>query len=578
MVKHIRVWLRAMAAVLALFAAGASAADIRVRVDRDPVPINESFQIIFEADGGVDDDPDFSPLKKDFQILSTSQSSNISIINGRTTRSKSWTLTVLARRTGALDIPTVRFGSDRSPADRVTVTGAGTAPQAARDSGEAFIEVEAKPLDPYVQSQILYTVRLYLGVSPANASLSEPQVEGAKAIIERLGEDKSYDTRVMAQRFEVIERRYAIYPQASGALTILPLRFQGQIGRSAFSILDPFGPQPRTIVRQSAPVTLNVKPIPDAYAGSHWLPAGHVSLREEWSADPPVFRAGEPITRTLTLVAEAQTASQLPEVSGNLPADFKAYPDQPLLSDSKTDSGVIGSRQEKTALIPSRPGDYLLPAVAVTWWNTATGAMEVARLRERWVTVLPAATAESRNILEQSPQASAPRPEGPDTSAGKTETAGDGDTGAARDNGNLAWQVLSLVLALGWLSTLFLRRHAQRRAGQSADQRRAARRAELLRRIRRACTGNDAAASRQALLAWAEAAWPEQPPRSLGAIASRCKPELAQELENLNAALYGRGAQEWRGKALWQIFERQHASSPEKKASVGDQLEPLFRL
>jgi len=82
-----------------------SAATITVRTDRNQISLNESFQLIFEAEGNVDDDPDFSPLGQEFQVLSTAQSSNFSVMNGRIYSSTRWTLTVIANKSGVQSIP-----------------------------------------------------------------------------------------------------------------------------------------------------------------------------------------------------------------------------------------------------------------------------------------------------------------------------------------------------------------------------------------------------------------------------------------------------------------------------------------
>lgn len=241
------------------------AANITVTTDRNPVGLNESFTIIFESDGSVDSDPDFSPLNKDFQVLSRNSSSNMTITNGKISSTKKWLLTVLARRAGEVKIPAINFGKDISKASVIKVTRTGSPLGKSSSDKNIFIEVDASTKTPYVQQEVIYTVRLFLAVSTSNASLSEPGVGGASAVIERLGEDKNYQTSRGGKRFNVVERKYAIYPQISGNVTIEAVMFQGQINRNAFSLFDPFGPQPKTLIERSESVTLDVKGIPDSF-------------------------------------------------------------------------------------------------------------------------------------------------------------------------------------------------------------------------------------------------------------------------------------------------------------------------
>jgi hypothetical protein len=554
---------------LLLCAPALRAADIDVRTDRSPVGLSESFQILYEAAGGVDGEPDFSPLERDFQIISTSQSSRLTIVNGRTSSTKTWTLTVLARRTGRLEIPPIAFGRDRSPAATVEVTmgaGAPAVPGGSGASSEVFLEVEAKPLSPYVQQQIVYIVRLYRAFPTANASLSEPEVEQGEAIIERVGEDSVYDRRVNGRPYQVVERRYAIYPQASGALKIAPLTFQGRTG-GAFSLLDPFGRGPESIVRQSAPVELSVRARPDAAQGATWLPAQALTLSESWLADPPEFRAGMPVTRTLTLTAKGLTASQLPELPRLSPASFKIYPDQPELADAHDGDGITGTRVEKVAIIPSQPGDYELPAIRIPWWNTETDRAELAELPARRIRVLPSTGTAAAPAAESAPASAVAAPAAADTVSAAPASPG-------------PWRHVSLALAVLWLATLlgWWWTSRPRRVAKGPGAPLPGRKAAVRRALEQACARGDGAAAKEALLAWGALHWPDAPPRSLGDMAARSGTPLAEALRALDAALYGPARGAWDGRALWRAFRESESPRGDGDDEPGSALEPLHRI
>ncbi|MGZ5028954.1 MAG: BatD family protein, partial [Methylobacter sp.] len=155
--------------LLSFVPGNAFAGQIGVSFDRNPVSLDESFQIIFTANETPDNDPDFSPLEQDFEILGQSQSSNSSWINGRSSKTIQWTLNVMAKHAGSLVVPSVKFGDDVSQPASIMVTQA-TANKAVNNDDDLFLEVEANPQSPYVQSQVLYTVRLYRRVEIAQAS------------------------------------------------------------------------------------------------------------------------------------------------------------------------------------------------------------------------------------------------------------------------------------------------------------------------------------------------------------------------------------------------------------------------
>ncbi len=562
--------------MLLLSAHSAFALTISVKTDRDPVLIDESFQLIFEADGAVDGDPDFSPLNKDFEVLSTTLSSNMRIINARISSTKQWQLTVLARRAGKLTIPAIAFGKDRSQATTITVakslTGADNSHSADR---KIFIEVEASELKPQVQSQVLYSVKLYRSVNISNASLSDPEVSGGDAVIERLGEDQSYDTWIGGRRYIVVERNYAIYPQRSERLTLAPIRFQGQMAQDRFSMFDLFGSQAQTVIRQSAPLTLDVQAIPAAFSGGHWLPAKHVSLMEQWSGNPLELEMGEPITRTLILAAEGQTASQLPELPAWSLPDFKQYPDQPALSDQKSRAGITGTRREKMAIIPNRPGNYTLPEIKLPWWNTEENRLEYTELPARQIVVLQAAN-DANDMTDFGP---APIVEldlnlANEAGAAKSQAT---EPGAGNAETSRLWQYVSLVLGAVWFATLLLWWRS-RKAG--SDQGREDKTAGSVRRLRRvikqASQHNDAERVKEYLLQWAHLRWADDPPMSIGEIGKRSSEKLAEEIRILSNSLYSAGQHTWDGSAFWAAFESEPVG--QKETQGGGRLEPLYKL
>ena len=61
-------------------------------------------------------------------------------------------------------------------------------------AADIFMELTAEPDVVYAQSQVLFTLRLYIGVSTGRATLTAPETTGVEAIVEKLGEDSQYQT------------------------------------------------------------------------------------------------------------------------------------------------------------------------------------------------------------------------------------------------------------------------------------------------------------------------------------------------------------------------------------------------
>ena len=549
--------------ILALLLAGGAAgqAAVSVEVDRAPVIADQAFRLIFESAEKIDAEPDFSPLNESFTLLGNHRQTSVNIVNGRLSRAQKWVLTLITDQTGTLTIPPIAFGNIKSEARRIEVVAEA---RPAGKSDDIFIEVEVDEPNPYVQAQVIYTLKLLRAAQVSNASLTEPAVADGRALINKLGEDKNYQIRRNNRRYRVTERRYAVFPQASGPLKIEPVLFKGQSGGGLFS-LDPFAPRPEPIVIRSAPVALAVRPIPAAFSGDRWLPAARLNIQEQWSTDPALLKQGEAATRALTLEAGGLAASQLPAPDSALPDSalpdsFKTYPDQPEFEEASDRRGLVGTRREKMAVIPLAAGEFILPAIRIPWWNIGTDQPEVAELTARRVKVQAAAPAPTRPQDEPAPTGQA---EATPSAAGSGAGAG------------AHWPLVSFALLILWLGTLGLwwRGRRVKNGATSAKPPKPPGPAS----IKRACMNNDAPGARDALLCWAGAKWPDQRIKNLAALGACGDAEFQGKISALNRHLYGQRGAKWDGPAFYRTFAAQSFAETAPVATPTG-LEPLWRL
>jgi hypothetical protein len=522
----------------------AQAAEIHVSVDRNPVNLNESFQLIFSANDDPDGKPDFSVLQQQFEVLNQQRSSSSSWVNGKSQHNQQWTLTVMAKQAGELLIPPVAFGDDVSKPLKLTVTDK---PSNLANNEDLFLEVQATPDKPFVQSQVIYSLRLYSRVQIAQASLSEPELK--EAVIEKLGEDSNYATQIKGVDYWVTERKYAIFPQQSGVLTIPALTLNAEIvsaqaGRNSF-----FGQAITQNKRVSSkPITLNVQAVPEALKQAAWLSAESLQLTEQWSDSQLQVKVGEPLTRTVTLVAKGSTVGQLPELSTQIAVEgIKTYPDQPQLQEAKNNDGLTAMRQEKIAFIANKAGEYQLPAIDVAWFNSKTQQLETAHL--------PAVTIKALAVTEAVETQVAPTVQVPQITSVENQ-----------DQVHL-WQTIAGLLALGWLiNGVWWFKHSPKSQAVMVPAKTLVNAAEA--NLKQACQSNNPQAAKQALLAYFAV-------DSLAAIGATGS--FADEINGLNRYLYSGQTSEWHGDGLWQAFKQRPVSSQQAQA-VEVSLEPLFKL
>ena len=556
---------------LAGFSTNVFASDITVSLDRSPVSVDESFQILFTANESPDSDPDFSPLEQDFTIQSQSQNSRFEFVNGKSNRIVQWIVTVMANDSGNLIIPVIKFGSDSSSALKINVTPSSTTNKTPRDD-DLFLEVSTNTEKPFIQSQVLYTVKLYRRVDLAKANLSDPELNDA--VIEKLADDANYSTQVSGVTYVVIERKYAIFPQKSGESIIKPLVLTADTvmrGRQNNSFFNSQMTQ-RRIVKSNS-ITLNVQPMPATFTDSHWLTAENVELTQTWSGDFSKMKVGEPLTRTIKLVAQGSTVGQLPELSNaKIDAQLKTYNDQPVLHEDKMPTGIIATREEKIALIPAKSGNYTLPEIKILWFNTQTQKVETATLPEMNLTALEADNTQKidtqkSEILEQK----------------QFQTTPDFESNSLISDikkDDFIWQTLAIFSTIGWLLTVgflfFKHKTTSKNMPETQESPAEISLKTCVRQLKKACEINDSNAAKTALLAWGKLRFNET---SLGAIAPHCEARLRDEILALNAALYAKEPQTmWQGKELFKAFSENNARAKLTISPKNDALKPLYRL
>ncbi|KAF1010585.1 MAG: hypothetical protein GAK32_01392 [Pseudomonas fluorescens] len=539
----------ALLLTLALWVGQAQAANLVASVDRSRINAGETVELTVESnDVTLFGKPDLSALDAQFEVSGTRQLNQLTTLGGDSHANTRWIITLLPRQTGTVVIPSLTIGELKTQPITLQVIEAGN-PDSDNQLAPVFIETNLDQSSVYVQAQALLTVRVYHSVSLYDDSSLAP-LQIADARIEQLGESLTFEKVINGIRHGVIETRYAIYPQHSGALIIPAQTFSATLvePRPAQNNV-PQGSRPGKLIHvSSAEQTLTVKPKPALYpADAPWLPARSLSLSETWNPEPDHVQVGDSLTHSLIVKAEGLAAAQLPPLPASEVNGLRRYPDQPVLSNQNNDRGLIGTREDREAMVPNRAGTLELPAVEVVWWNTHEDHLERTTLAAR---TLQVATNPALVV---------------DTPATPTVIT-------APDNDSLwLWQLATLLLACTTLLgfCLWWRARSQPavlKAAQTGPSPRS-----LLDDLKRASQANDPQATRQALDAWAR-----QQPETLADMAARFIP-LSDALDGLNGALYSESGQYWQGEELWRaVKEIPMAERSQDPTADSTSLPPLY--
>lgn len=395
-------------------------------------------------------------------------------------------------------------------------------------SQDLFIEAELIPADPYVQARTLYRVRLYRASSLLQGYFITPEID--HMVSEFLAEDDPVEVQRDGRRFQMIELRYALFPQKSGELTAPGLAYSG-----------------RQVFARGRPLTLKVRPRPPEAGDGWWIPAQDLKLSEKWTVPEEPFRVGGQFERTITLDVDGLTGAQLPPAPLPDVPGLKAHRAGADVTTRLDNERIRGQRVERHLYVPVAAGSFELPAIRIGWWDLATGSRRRAALEARTITVGPAASSSPVGPKVGMP---VPLAQTSDDASPRIEV--------------WIWPVAAVLLGL-WVLYRVLSYDWWLRRRRLKD---------ALRRLEVACGDNDPVSAHGALLDVGRLRFG---PVTLGEMIRRLGDEGAgRALWELEAAVYGKRPGDWDGSALAQRVMpvlRRKAATPRRSTNLA--LPPL---
>ncbi|WP_441817065.1 BatD family protein [Lysobacter sp. TAF61] len=418
----------------------AASAQTRAWLDRDRIALGETVTLNIESNSVRAAEPDYAPLDADFAVSGHTSRREFEQVNGRSSIRTLYAVALRPRRDGVLTVPALSLGSEQTqPIALVVTPDSGRAP--ARAGDDVFIESEADDADPYVQQSVGWVVRLYSAAPLVSGQLDQAAPEGAS--LQRVGDDAQYQRDVGGRRYSVVERRFLLVPERSGALTIPPANFEGHGAGGFFD--DLFGSNHGALQAQAAPRVLQVRPVP-ANAPQPWLPLQDLQLR--YQSTPQELRAGAAATLVVEAVADGATAAQMPELQLPVIDGVQVFA-EPVQADERfVDGRPRAKLTRRFSLVPSRAGKVQMSGMRMSWWDVRAGAVRTASLPMlSWTALAPAAATASAT----DPAATALPSPSPATAAPADGTA---SSLRAIAGANRGWVLATLLFAALWLFTL----------------------------------------------------------------------------------------------------------------------------
>ena len=353
------------------------------------------------AGGGQFSAPSFEGFYK-LMGPQTSYSSSTQFINGRVTQqtTNSYTYYLQALEPGTFIIPPASYMVKNktwySDSIRIEVIGSGAAQQnvqqgantgaAARvrpesADGDIYVDLALNRREVYIGEHITATVKIYTRVDLSGINeIKYPSFTGfLKSDIETppLTQLKQENINGTIYGTGVIQN-FLLYPQVTGEITIDPVQISVLV-RQRSAETDPFFgdffSNFQTVQRAvvSPVMKVNVKPLPGTKPSGFSGVVGKIDLKATLSKDS--VNVNDAINFKVTISGNGNLKlAEAPKLL--LSPDIEVY--DPKISDNikNTTGGTSGSRTFDYILIPRHYGDFTIPALTYSFFNTSSGKYE----------------------------------------------------------------------------------------------------------------------------------------------------------------------------------------------------------
>lgn len=397
------------------------------------VIVGKPFQLTYSVNQRSKDlrAPDMS----DFDVLAgpyTSTSSSTSFVNGKRTSSfsQTYTYTLLAQREGTFTIAPASIrvsGSEyTSNGVRITVlpedeqpqqtqqpsrqTGAQQTQQGSSSgsvsSENLFIRTIVSKTHVHEQEAILLSYKLYFaGVDVAQFTNNTkiPEFTGfLKQDLEQ-GDIQTELEHYNGRNYQTATLyRTLLYPQHSGDIKIDPASFEAvlrvQTRAQVRSIFDDFFGTYTNVTRAiTAPgVTVHVDALPSGKPAGFSGGVGHFTLTP--SISQTELQTNDAVTIRLDITGTGNM-KLLKTPAVDWPEGFEPYDPKVTNNFKTTPSGVSGTKSIEYLAIPRASGDYTIPAVTFSYFDTQDDTYKTLSTPEYTIHVKKGANEQSNNAV-----------------------------------------------------------------------------------------------------------------------------------------------------------------------------------
>jgi len=347
---------------------------VSATLDKTEGTLEDYFHLKISVQGKSSGSPQI-PYIAGLEVEAKGTSQQVQIVNGKISREMQYNYLVRAKREGLFVIPsiTVKSSGPVTPSELLEFRVKKSLQTVSVDK-KIFLQAEISKKKAYLGEQLTYTMQFFRRINTTSARLQKPDFNGF--VVEELGKQKDSERIISGKRYAVTELRFALFPVEEGQVKISPARISYEAllhdPNDPFSRFGFFSAgMPKRGEVSSEALSVQVKPIP-VQGRSQGFSGLVGQFKLESKLPKKHIAVGESVTLTLTL-AGMGNVRQMPDLNWaqnpEFRKNFKVYDDKPQLTIRPTDSGLIGKKVFKKALVPLKGGSLRIPSLRISYFD-----------------------------------------------------------------------------------------------------------------------------------------------------------------------------------------------------------------
>jgi hypothetical protein len=334
----------------------------------------------------------------DFDVLfgpSQSKAYSSTWVNGqsKSETTVTYTYVLLAKNEGTFNIPPATIKVNNSnytsnalvvkvlPQDQANAAAQSNAstPASGISDKDIFVSMQVSKRSVYEQEGFLVTFKLYSKDAQVGlSSVKFPEFEGFLAQEIELPTDKQWTMENYngSNFYTVTLKQTVLYPQRSGRITIdagkIDVKVRVRTQQRARSFFDDFFDTYQDVNKTltTNPATIDIKPLPSGKPASFANAVGDYKMSASINLNH--VKANEAVTVKVSISGTGNIRLvKNPEVT--FPNDFDIYDPKVENNTRTTAAGANGTKTIEYMAIPRYAGDFEIPAIPFSYFDTKTG-------------------------------------------------------------------------------------------------------------------------------------------------------------------------------------------------------------